>query len=52
MSLAVVLFVGGLVILLWLFLWSRQRQRLDRPAESVDALLRDVPVVSDRKSVV
>lgn len=51
MSLAVVLFVGGLVILLWLFLWSRQRQRLDRPAESVDALLRDVPVVSSHDAV-
>ncbi len=27
-GLPIILFVGGLVILLWLFLWARQRQRL------------------------
>jgi len=34
LGLPILLFVGGLVILLWLFLWSRQRQALGRIPET------------------
>lgn len=51
MSLALILFVGGVVILLWLFLWSRQRQRLGPVPESIDAALSSIPHVSASDAV-
>ena len=51
MSLAVILFVGGVVILLWLFLWSRQRQRLGSVPDSLEAVLRQMPTASTSDAV-
>ena len=51
MSLALILFVGGVVIILWLFLWARQKQRLGTAPITVDAVLRDVPQVSTNDAV-
>lgn len=46
MILALFLFLGGLVILAWLFLWARQRQRLEGGGPAPADLLLDVPAVS------
>ncbi len=37
LDLPIILFIGGLAILLWLFLWSRQRQRLGHIPEAENA---------------
>ena len=45
MGLAVILFVGGVVIFAWLFFWSRQRQNLgSQPA--LEQVLQDIPAAS------
>jgi PAS domain S-box-containing protein len=51
MSLALLLFIGGVVILLWLLLWSRQKQRVGNIPTAVDAVLRDMPLVSTNDAV-
>jgi PAS domain S-box-containing protein len=50
MELAVSLFVIGLIILLWLLLWSRQRSTPADPI-AVEALLRQVPLLAARDGV-
>jgi GAF domain-containing protein len=45
MILALILFLGGLVILAWLFLWARQRQHLES-SPLLEDMLADVPAAS------
>lgn len=49
MNLAVILFVGGAVIIAWIYLWSRQRR--DTPAVDLDQVLQDVPAASKGDAV-
>ncbi len=47
MILALILFLGGLVILAWLFLWARQRQRLEDGGPAPAEMLASVPAAAD-----
>ena len=51
MGLAIILFAGAVVILLWLFLWSLQRQRLGQTPE-LEAALGDLPLLSSSDAVI
>ncbi|MBC7811205.1 MAG: GAF domain-containing protein, partial [Burkholderiales bacterium] len=46
MGIPLILFVGGLVILLWLFLWSRQKQQLNAYSASQNDLATTSPTLS------
>ncbi|GAB4530202.1 MAG: hypothetical protein OHK0046_50650 [Anaerolineae bacterium] len=47
MSLAFILFFGGAVVVLWIFLWSRLHLRKDTPHPiDFDALMKDVPAAA------
>ena len=50
MGLAIVLFIGGIIIFAWLYLWSRQRQTLgNQPV--MEQVLQDVPSASVHDAV-
>lgn len=52
MGLAVILFVGGAVVLLWLYLWVRQRQKLGRLPEIETAVQYDSPGAGANDAVI
>lgn len=45
MNLAIILFAGAVVVLLWLYLWTRQRGALMNAPE-VDDLMREMPLIA------
>jgi PAS domain S-box-containing protein len=51
MGLAVILFLGGFVIILWLYFWTRQRQHLGPMPEVEQQILQDVPLASSDDAV-
>lgn len=51
MALAVILFAGAVVILLWLYLWSLQRQRASVPALETNSLA-SLPPAADDQAVI
>ncbi|MFW5709564.1 MAG: GAF domain-containing protein, partial [Chloroflexota bacterium] len=46
MNLAVVLFLGGAVVIAWIYFWSRQRRELSETID-LDTMLRNVPAAAN-----
>ena len=51
MGLPLILFLGGIVIILWLYFWTRQRQQLGISPEIEQQVYQDVPLASSDDAV-
>jgi PAS domain S-box-containing protein len=51
MGLPIILFLGGLVILLWLYFWTRQRQQLGLAPQVEQQIQQEVPLASSDDAV-